>query len=81
MYSSFYDDTKSETLANSAACRATEREKKSELPSRRFFLSFFFILYFNRHAARGIQSCPAKLPEFILDKRRRGGKERGERRG
>lgn len=45
MYSSFYDDTKSETLANPAACRATEREKKSELPSRRFFLSFFFLFF------------------------------------
>jgi len=45
--------------------------------------SLSFSFYSGRHAAYGIQSRLAKLPEFIPDKRRRGGekkeKERGEK--
>lgn len=43
------------------------------------FSFFFSILYSGRHAAHGIQSRPAKLPEFIPDNRRRGERKERER--
>lgn len=44
-------------------------------------VSLFFFYYFSRHAARGIQSRPTKLPEFIFDKRKRAEARKGGRGG